>query len=110
MGPDTPGADGGAPGADPSLPAADPDTRDQRLARRQRLQKRGEFRRVQDRGQRYTSGTLILLILPNAAGHRRLGVTVSSKVGNAVARNRVKRWFREVFRKHRNLLPPSVDV
>ena len=39
-----------------------------------------------------------------------MGLTVSRKVGNAVTRNRVKRWLREVWRHHRDALPDSVDV
>jgi ribonuclease P protein component len=46
----------------------------------------------------------------NALGYRRLGVTVSSKVGGAVIRNRLKRRFKELFRRRRNLLPESVDL
>jgi ribonuclease P protein component len=53
---------------------------------------------------------LVAAILENGLPHRRLGLTVSSRVGNAVARNRVKRWLREIFRHHRNALPPGVDV
>lgn len=37
-------------------------------------------------------------------------MTVSSKVGKAVARNKVKRWFREVFRRHEHELPAGMDV
>lgn len=111
MSPDAPGAEGGQPGAGRQAPTPGGDAREsQSLPKSHRLRKRGEFRRVQDRGQRFTSGALILLVLPNALGRRRLGVTVSSKVGNAVVRARVKRWFREIFRKHRGLLPASVDV
>jgi ribonuclease P protein component len=53
---------------------------------------------------------LVVAILENDLPYRRLGLTVSSRVGNAVARNRVKRWLREIFRHHRNALPPGVDV
>lgn len=43
----------------------------------------------------------------DAGGDRpRIGITVSSKVANAVARNRVKRWVREAFRAVRADLPP----
>ena len=37
-------------------------------------------------------------------------MTVSSKVGNAVVRARVKRRLREIFRRRRALLPAGVDV
>jgi ribonuclease P protein component len=40
----------------------------------------------------------------------RLGITVTRKVGNAVARNRIKRLVREVFRQHRARLPPGLDI
>lgn len=35
----------------------------------------------------------------------RVGVTVSSRVGNAVVRNRLKRWVREYTRRHKDQLP-----
>jgi ribonuclease P protein component len=38
-----------------------------------------------------------------------LGVTVSSKVGNSVVRNRIKRQVREYFRRHREELPQATD-
>lgn len=44
------------------------------------------------------------------AENPRLGIVVSRKVGPAVLRNRIKRWIREVFRKHKASLPSGVDV
>jgi ribonuclease P protein component len=91
-------------------PSARGETIGQTLPASHRLRHRSEFKKVQERGQRYVAGALVLLVLPNDLGYRRLGVTVSSKVGNAVVRSRIKRWFREIFRKRRALLPPSVDA
>lgn len=37
-------------------------------------------------------------------------MTVSSKVGNAVVRNRLKRWVREYVRRHKPELPAGEMV
>ena len=39
-----------------------------------------------------------------------LGLTVPRRVGKAVARNRVKRRLREIFRRHRAELNPPMDI
>ena len=41
---------------------------------------------------------LLLLVAPGPGPRARVGLTVSRKVGNAVVRNRVKRWLREAVR------------
>ena len=69
-----------------------------RLGKEARLTLRREFLAVQGRGRKLHAGAYLVLALPNGLGRPRLGVTVSSRVGNAVVRNRVKRWVREAFR------------
>ena len=61
---------------------------------------------------RTTAGDACLLIYgrPNDAGHARLGLSVSRKVGKAVVRNRWKRLIREAFRTSPDRLPPGLDL
>jgi ribonuclease P protein component len=41
---------------------------------------------------------------------RRLGITIPKKTGNAVVRNRWKRWIRESFRTQQDQFPEGVDL
>ncbi len=75
-----------------------------------RLLTRREFLQVQDHGAKVSAGPLLGLALKNGRPVTRLGLTVSTKVGNAVERARLKRQLRELFRKRRALLPQGLDV
>lgn len=75
-----------------------------------RLLKRPEFLRVQERGTKVSVEPLLALALPNGTEVTRLGITVSSKVGNAVVRARIRRRLRELFRKRRSKLPVGLDL
>ncbi len=79
-------------------------------ARRARLTNRNQFLAVRRYGTSVRSRHLVAAVLENDLGLRRLGLTVSSRVGSAVARNRVKRWLREAFKRHGEELPDGVDV
>lgn len=77
-----------------------------------RLRRRSEFLRVQDKGQKLTADCLLCLVLPNGRtdGLTRLGLTVSTKVGPSVVRNRIRRRLRELFRVRRVSLPKGLDM
>ena len=77
-----------------------------------RLRRRGEFLRVQERGHKVTADCLLCLVLPNgrADGLTRLGLTVSTKVGPSVVRNRIRRRLRELFRTRKASLPRGLDM
>lgn len=83
------------------------------LGRRERLRRRPDFLLVQERGRRYSGKNFLMLVLArteDTAGAARLGITVSKKVGNAVVRNRVKRWVRESYRRTKGLAPRGCDL
>jgi len=77
-----------------------------------RLTRRPEFLRVQERGRKVDAGLFLALVLenPKPGATTRVGFTVSSKVGNAVVRNRVRRRLRELFRVRRESLPKGLDM
>jgi ribonuclease P protein component len=74
-----------------------------------RLRKRPEFLKLSRTGRKFHSAHFIILSGSNDRHETRLGITVSSKVGNAVARNRIKRSLREFFRRHRFELGTGLD-
>jgi ribonuclease P protein component len=53
---------------------------------------------------------LVVYALPAAEAAPRLGVTVSSKVGGSVARNRAKRLIREAYRRCPSILDSGLDL
>jgi ribonuclease P protein component len=80
-----------------------------RFGKAARLLLRRDFLAVQERGRKLHAGAYLVLALESPLGRPRLGITVSTRVGNAVVRNRVKRWVREAWRAMRTDLP-AVDL
>jgi ribonuclease P protein component len=75
-----------------------------------RVRRRSEFRAVQDRGRKVHTAHFVLCSLPAPGAETRLGITASRKVGVAVVRNRLKRYLRETFRRHRAEFPREQTV
>lgn len=87
-----------------------PEAADQRFPKALRLLTRREFLQVQGGGEKLPSDCLLALVKRNGRTYTRIGLTVSSKVGNAVVRVRLRRQLRELFRKRRTQWPPGLDV
>jgi ribonuclease P protein component len=71
---------------------------DRRFSKTMRLRNRADFRRIYERRCMASDQRLLVFGRTNEDGLRRLGLSVSRKVGNAVVRNRWKRRIREAFR------------
>jgi len=69
-----------------------------------------EFRRIYAKGRSGVSPYLVVYVRPNRRGRNRLGVTVSTKLGHAVVRNRVRRRLREIFRLNQGGLAQGYDM
>ncbi len=78
--------------------------------RERRITRRAEYTACYNGGKRlFTKYFIVFARHSGAAGIGRLGLAVTKKCGNAVARNRIKRVLRAFFRLHQHEMP-SLDI
>jgi ribonuclease P protein component len=71
--------------------------------RSSRLRKSDDFQRLKS-GHRLGTRHLVVNFASSKRHTSRFGLVVSKRVGNAVIRNRVKRWLREAVRHEKGAL------
>jgi ribonuclease P protein component len=71
----------------------------ERLLPEEKVRRRTDYLRCYRTGRRRHGSLAIVYFVPNQLGFPRLGITASRKVGKAVARQRIKRRIREVYRR-----------
>jgi len=87
-----------------------------KLPRQNRIASRKDFLQIQSSGRKYRSQFFLLVLSehrrPSLSGpDSRIGITVTRKVDKrAVARNKLRRRLKEVFRDVRPQLKKAVDI
>lgn len=79
------------------------------MNKHQRIKKNKEFQQIFKRGKSFANRQFIVYVLKDEQTEFRLGLSVSKKVGNAVARNRIKRYIRQTFLELKDDLLPNAD-
>ena len=69
-----------------------------------------EFHRLYRKGRSAATAYLVVYARATKRSGNRVGFTVSTKLGKAVKRNRVRRRLREIYRLHEGELARGVDL
>ena len=80
------------------------------MNKRQRIKKNEEFQQVFKNGKSFANRQFIVYCYPkDEQVEFRIGLSVSKKVGNAVTRNRIKRYIRQAFLEMKDGLQSNMD-
>lgn len=74
------------------------------------LKENAAFRRLYYKGKSAGNRYLVIYCARNRLEVTRVGLTVSTKLGHAVVRNRVRRRLREIVRHNQDCLPSGYDL
>lgn len=74
------------------------------------MKKNHEFRRLYDKGKSVATPSLVVYFRRTNRDYNQIGITVSTKVGNAVCRNKVRRRIREIYRLNETRLQKGLDI
>ena len=80
------------------------------FTKEERLHRAEDFSRTRKTGKKTTTKNFFIYTISNDKGLRRLGLSVSKRVGHSPKRARTKRLLREFFRQNKNLFPESIDI
>lgn len=80
------------------------------MNKRQRIKKDNEFQKVFKEGKSFANRQFIVYRYKKEGQEQfRIGLSVSKKVGNAVTRNRIKRYVRQAFLEMKDELQNDMD-
>ena len=80
------------------------------LQKRERIKRKEEISTILSNGEKWKSLLFTIMYSRNEITYDRIGILLSRENGKATERNRVKRVFREVFRRNKLRYPPFYDI
>ena len=84
---------------------------DETFRKKEHILKSKEFRAVYKKGRAFKKNGFILSVMPSGLTYSRLGFSISSaNVRRACIRNRIRRSFRETYRKNKRIFKPAFDM
>ncbi len=69
-----------------------------------------EFKNAFSKGKYYIGKQIIVYIMKNNLDYNRIGIAISTKLCNAVKRNKIKRVVRAVYQSEKNLNLNGYDI
>lgn len=81
------------------------------MKKRRRIKSEKDFQFVFKRGKSFANRQIVVYVVSKAnQTDFRIGLSVSKKIGNAVVRNRIKRYLRQSFFEIGPLLVGDMDI
>lgn len=74
------------------------------------LKRNYEFHRLYSKGKSAVTPYLVVYARKTKKSKNRIGITVSTKLGKAVTRNRVRRRLREIYRLNEERFVPGTEI
>ena len=76
-----------------------------------RVKKNSEFQEILKTGKSFANRELVIYYKEKPLQtHFRIGISVGKKIGNAVTRNRIKRYIRQSFIQLEDKVIPEIDI
>lgn len=82
----------------------------EKMIKKQRIKKNAEFQKIFKKGKSFANRQFVVYcLIKEEEDYYRVGLSVSKKVGNAVVRNRIKRYIRQTFLEIHDQVYPNMD-
>lgn len=75
-----------------------------------KLKKNKEFQHIYSKGKKFFGKYTLIFFTKNGLNINQYGFVASKKVGNAVCRNKARRFFKEYINQHKAILKTGYNI